>query len=169
MDQNVGKTQKLVILMSVLIGLLIVLLVGYSLWQKAKAAEIALAQKEALDAITKKQEADANVSVTGAANETSNFSFENLTNQNGGNTVDSGKDPEFGVISTSTPEEEVVVATKTIKKYTAPKKVYYNTDRPLTAEEIRRIRQLPIDGSATGNLQNKLELDTNGQYKAQYK
>ena len=174
MDQGVGTTQKIVITIAILLGLLLVMLVGYSLWQRAKAAESELAQKQALDAVAQKAETSASVSITNEANNPSNFSFESLTN-NSNNLVDTGTDnTEFAVLATTTPDEETIVATKTITTVKKPvttvkkKTVYYNYDRPLTAEEIRKIRMLPIDGSATGQLQNKLETETNGQYKAQY-
>lgn len=175
MDQGVGTTQKIVITIAILLGLLLVMLVGYSLWQRAQAAEAELAQKQALDAVAQKAETTANVSITNEANNPSNFSFESLTNNGNSLVENSASDTEFTVLATTTVDEEPVVATKTTtvvkKPVTTVKKktIYYNYDRPLTAEEIRRIRMLPIDGSATGQLQNKLETETNGQYQAQYK
>jgi hypothetical protein len=174
MDSNANGTQKIVITIAILLGLLILLLVGYSLWSKAKSAEAELARKEQLDAITKKREAETSISLTDTSQTDSNFTFDSLTEgENRNQNIDNGQ--VFGILSTTT-DEEALVSTKTpvkapVKKPFVPAKkpVYTNSDRPLTAEEIRRIRQLPIDTSATGNLQNKLEVDSNGQYKAQYK
>jgi hypothetical protein len=175
MDQNVSATQKIVIIISIILGFLVVFLVGISLWNKAKLAENELAQKEALDAEMKKQQTQANVSITNEANNTSGFTFESLTEQDANLIANENSNNEFQVLATTTSEEEIVTTTNTKpvskpKTTTTPaKKVYYNTDRPLTAEEIRRIRMLPIGNSATGNLQNKLETETSGQYQAQYK
>jgi type II secretory pathway pseudopilin PulG len=172
MDQGVGTTQKIVITIAIILGILVILLVGYSLWNKAKEAEAQLAQKEALDAQLKQQQSDASVSITNEANNANGFTFESFTDNNP-NTIDTATDTEFAVLATTTIEEEPV-ATKTtpvVKKKAVVQKKYYSypTDRPLTAEEIRRIRMLPIDTSATGNLQNKLQTETEGQYQAQYK
>jgi hypothetical protein len=172
MDSNVNNTQKIIITIAILLGILILTLVGYSLYSRAQTAQGELARKEQLDALTKRREQETAVTLTNEAQNNPN-TFENFTQgENTNRNVDNGQ--VFGVVSPTTDEEVAAVATKTpvkslVKKYVAPRKVYTNSDRPLTAEEIRRIRQLPIDTSATGNLQNKLELDSNGQYKAQYK
>lgn len=176
MDANVSATQKIVIIIAILLGLLVLLLVGYSLYNKAKVAEGKLAREQELAALSKKQTSDASVSITGEAQNSSNVTFESLTNQGENNTQNVNNGQTFGVVSTTTDEEATTTATTTptktttTKTYTTTKKTtttYYNSDRPLTAEEIRRIRQLPIDTSATGNLQNQLELESQGQYKAQ--
>lgn len=176
MDANVSTTQKIVIIVAILLGLLVLLLVGYSLYNKAKVAEGNLAREQELAALSKKQTSDASVSITGEAQNSSGVTFESLTNQGENNTQNINTGQTFGVVSTTTDDEATATATTTpvktttTKTYTTTKKTtttYYNTDRPLTAEEIRRIRQLPIDTSATGNLQNQLETESQGQYKAQ--
>lgn len=174
MDANVSSTQKIVIIVAILLGLLVLLLVGYSLYSKAKVAEGNLARQQELEALSKKQTTDASVSITGEAQNSSGVTFESLTSQGDNNTQNINNGQTFGVVSTTTDEESTTTTatptkTTTVKKtYTAKKTTtYYNTDRPLTAEEIRRIRQLPIDTSATGNLQNQLETESQGQYKAQ--
>jgi hypothetical protein len=172
MDSNANGTQKIVITIAILLGLLILLFVGYSLWSKAKAAELQLARKEQLDALTKKREAEAAINITDTAQTDSGFTFEKLTEgKNVDEKIDNGQ--VFGVLTNET-EGDTKTATKTIVKkptYTKPiySKPYVNSDKPLTAEEIKRIRQLPIDTSATGKLQNQLEVDSKGQYKAQYR
>lgn len=177
MDANVSATQRIVITIAILFGILVLLLVGYSLWNKAKTAEGELARQKELEALTQKQTSDASVSITGEAQNSSNVTFENLTNQGENNTQNVNSGQTFGIVSTSTEDEATTTVATTTKpttttKVTTVKKTtttntYYNYDRPLTAEEIRRIRQLPIDTSATGNLQNRLELESQGQYKAQ--
>lgn len=169
MDQSVGATQKIVVTLAILIALLLLFFIGYSLWKKAQDAAAQLAQKEALDAVIRQQENDANISITNEASNPSNFSFESLT-QNPNNLLNSTSS-EFAVLATSTEEEVEIVATPTkpVVKKPVAKKTYYNYDRPLTAEEIRRIRMLPLDSSVTGSLQNQLEVETQGVYKAQYK
>jgi flagellar basal body-associated protein FliL len=178
MDANVSSTQKIVIIIAVLLGILILLLVGYSLYSKAKTAEGNLARQQELDALSQQQTSQSNISITGEAQNSSGVTFENLTNQGENNTQNVSNGQTFGIVSTSTDEEVAAtttatttpVKTTTVKTTTTVKKpttTYYNSDRPLTAEEIRRIRQLPIDTSATGNLQNQLEIQSQGQYKAQ--
>jgi hypothetical protein len=172
MDANVSATQRIVITIAILFGILVLLLVGYSLWNKAKTAEGELARQKELEALTQKQTSDASVSITGEAQNSSNVTFENLTNQGENNTQNVNSGQTFGIVSTSTDDEATTTIKATTTKVTTVKKktttnTYYNYDRPLTAEEIRRIRQLPIDTSATGNLQNRLELESQGQYKAQ--
>jgi hypothetical protein len=177
MDANVSATQRIVITIAILFGILVLLLVGYSLWNKAKTAEGELARKQELEALTQKQTSDASVSITGEAQNSSNVTFENLTNQGENNTQNVNSGQTFGIVSTSTEDDATTTVATTTKpttttkvttvKQTTTTSTYYNYDRPLTAEEIRRIRQLPIDTSATGNLQNRLEIESQGQYKAQ--
>lgn len=177
MDANVSSTQKIVIIIAILLGVLILLLVGYSLYSKAKAAEANLARQQELAALSQKQTSQANVSITGEAQNSSGVTFESLTNQGENNTQNVNSGQTFGIVSTTTDEEpatttvatptKTTTTTKTNTTVKRPTTTYYNSDRPLTAEEIRRIRQLPIDTSATGNLQNQLEIESQGQYKAQ--
>ena len=54
MDSGVLNTQKIVVTAAVLIGLLILLIIGYSLYKKATVAQDELAKKVALDQVTKK-------------------------------------------------------------------------------------------------------------------
>lgn len=178
MDANVSSTQRIVIIVAILLAILILLLVGYSLYSKAKVAEGNLARQQELAALSKKQTSDASVSITGEAQNSSGVTFESLTNQGENNTQNINNGQTFGIVSTTTDEEPATTTVATVTKTTTtttkqPNTVkkttttYYNSDRPLTAEEIRRIRQLPIDTSATGNLQNQLEIQSQGQYKAQ--
>lgn len=177
MDANVSATQRIVITIAILFGILVLLLVGYSLWNKAKTAEGELARQQELEALTQKQTSDASVSITGEAQNSSNVTFENLTNQGENNTQNVNSGQTFGIVSTSTEDDATTTVATTTKpttttkvttvKQTTTTSTYYNYDRPLTAEEIRRIRQLPIDTSATGNLQNRLEIESQGQYRAQ--
>jgi hypothetical protein len=176
MDQGVERTQKIVIIVAVLLGLLILMTIGYSLWNRANIAKGELARKEALDKVTKKKGDQAAVSLTGEANR-NGFSFDNLTN-NKSNDVSTNTD--YGIVNETIPvevpveipqEEPAQPDPTPVKKAVIRKKVYrpyVSPDRPLTPEEIQRIRQQSIDNSPSGNLQTQLETETKGEYKAQY-
>ena len=47
MDKGADTTQRIIVTIAVILGILIVLTIGYSLYQKAKVAEGQLANKEA--------------------------------------------------------------------------------------------------------------------------
>ena len=181
MDSGVLNTQKIVVTAAVLIGLLILLIIGYSLYKKATVAQDELAKKVALDQVTKKSGDKASVSLTGESKNTSLFSFDNLTQKN---STDSSKDNSIQVVNETVPpnatdtlpaQEDIptpanedptpIVTVRPKPRYIA-KPVDY--DRPLTAAEIRAIRSLPIDSSPSGVLQTKLEADSGGEYRARY-
>jgi len=172
MDQGADTTQRLVVIIAVILGIIIVFVIGYSLYQKAIKAEGELANKVALDDATKKKTQDANVSLTGESKNSSQYTYDGL--------IQKGKEEpattsEFSIVNETAPVEVPVEEPAPPEPAPVVKKpvvrrapVVVDDDRPLTAEEIRAIRQLPIDSSPSGNLQNSLEVDSNGQYKAQY-
>jgi len=173
MDKGTSGTQKVVIVISIILGIFIVATIGYSLYQRAKIAEANLANKEALERETRFREDATGVSITGEAKNTSLFNYDRLLQQQ----LEENTAPtdEFGVSNETIFDEEPIVPIEEPEPepVVAPKpapnpNVYYDQDRPLTAEEIRRIRQLPVDESPTGYMQNALEEYTNGEYKAQY-
>ncbi len=168
MDQSAQNTQKYVIWGAIIIGLLVVFSVGYALWKKAKAAEGELALKAELEARTKKQANESNVSLTDES-QTNGFKYEDLIVKDLTPTIAT---ETFAIVNEETPveivPEPVATATPIVKKYIPKKKVYVNTDRPLTAEEIRRIRMLPLDSSPAGTLQTTLETQSEGEYRARY-
>jgi hypothetical protein len=168
MDQSAQNTQRYVIWGAIVIGLLVVFSVGYALWQKAKAAEGELALKAELEARVKKQENEANVSLTDES-QTNGFNYEDLILKD---ITPSIATETFAIVNEEEeviiPPEPIATATPVVVKKPVVKKVYYNTDRPLTAEEIRRIRMLPVDQSPAGTLQNTLETQSEGEYRARY-
>lgn len=177
MDKGADTTQRIVVILSVILGVMIVFVIGYSLYNKAKVAEGELANKIALDNATKKQAAQANISLTGEAKNAPQFSYDGLVQKN--EATDTSTTTEFEIVNENIPvevpqEEPVVEATPTkpvsklIVKKVVKKPIVVDTDRPLTQAEIEAIRKLPVDNSPAGNLQNSLEVDSNGQYKAQY-
>lgn len=166
MDQSAQSTQRIVIISAIILGILVVASVGYALWAKAKAAEGELALQNELAAKTKKDENQANVTLTDES-QTNGFNYEDLIQKN---VTPQIATDTFAVVNEL---EEIVVppepvATPTPIKKPVIKKVYYNTDRPLTAEEIRRIRMLPVDSSPAGTLQTTLETQSEGEYRARY-
>jgi hypothetical protein len=168
MDQSAQNTQRYVIWGAILIGLAVVFSVGYALWQKAKVAEGELALKEELEARTKKLENESNVSLTDES-QTNGFKYEDLIIKD---LTPSIATETFAIVNEEEeiiiPPEPVATATPTKKPVIIKKRVYVNTDRPLTAEEIRRIRMLPLDASPAGTLQNTLETQSEGEYRARY-
>lgn len=178
MDSGVETTQRIVITGAIVLAIAIVFLIGYSLYVKANRAETELANKIELDNQTAKQTDSASISLTGESKNSSNFPYDGLVQKD----KEVATTTDFGVVnevaSDTTyqdvepieepiPEEPVEPATpapKVVKKTTTS----YNGDRPLTLEEIRAIRQLPVDDSPSGNLQTSLEEQSNGQYKARY-
>lgn len=176
MDKGADLTQRIVIIISVILGIIIVFAIGYSLYNKAKVAEGELAKKVALDNATKNATAEANISLTGEAKNSSQFTYDGLVQK--GDNQDTSTTSDFQIVNETIPvevpqEEPVVIdATPTkpvvIKKPVVKKKVVVDEDRPLTQAEIEAIRKLPIDNSPSGILQNSLEIDSNGQYKARY-
>ncbi len=177
MDKGADLTQKIVIAGAVILALVIVLVIGYSLYTKAKVAEGELASKIALDGETTKKTADANISLTGEAKNALGFSYDGLVQKKTGTASTTEFDivneiAEVTVPEETVPEEEAVppeentdnVPVETTPTPTQP----IDEDQPLTQEEIMRIRQLPIDDSPSGNLQTSLEEESNGQYKARY-
>jgi hypothetical protein len=178
MDAGADRTQKIVIAVAVILGIIIVLTIGYSLYTKAKIAEGELASKMALDAATKKTTEVAALSLTGEAKNTSGFSYDGLVQRRAEGTASS---TNLEIVNETTPieapKEEVEEAPEEIiedlepVEPTPPKETpppVDDGDRPLTYEEILRIRQLPVDNSPTGNLQTALEEESQGEYKARY-
>jgi len=179
MDAGADRTQKIVIGVAVILGIIIVLTIGYSLYSKAKIAEGELATKMALDAATKKTTEVAAVSLTGEAKNKTGFSYDGL--------VQRRPDAEatttnLEIVNETTPievpkEEKEEVPEEIIEDLepvepTPPKETptppVDDGDQPLSYEEILRIRQLPIDNSPAGNLQTALEEESQGEYKARY-
>jgi hypothetical protein len=180
MDQGVATTQRIVIAVAVILGITIVFTIGYSLYKKAKLAESELANKVALDNATKKKNNQAGVSLTGESKNTSGFTYDGLVQKKN---EEEATTTSFEVVNEKIPEEvppeipaeipepePIAAPTKAIVKPVIKPKpaLIYNEDRPLTAEEILRIRQLPVDNSPSGNLQTSLEEESQGQYKARY-
>jgi len=173
MDKGADTTQRIVVIIAVILGILMVLTIGYSLYQKAKKAEGELASKVALDNATKKASSQANVSLTGESQNSSNFNYDGLVQKR---SEEEATTTNFEIVNETIPvevPEEIVPIEEPEPAPPAPKPkpkpVYVDDgDRPLTAEEIRAIRQLPVDDSPSGNLQNTLETDSNGQYRARY-
>jgi hypothetical protein len=172
MDSGVDTTQRIVIGVAVFLGIAIFLVIGYSLYTKAKRAEGELANKEALDAQTRSNVSDASISLTGESRNTTNFSYDGLIQKKD----DVATTTNFEIVNETTPipeevypEEEPVPPEETYyEPAPKPKPVYVDPDRPLTAEEIAAIRRLPIDNSPSGNLQTTLETESQGQYRARY-
>lgn len=173
MDKGADTTQRIVVLVAIILGIIIVFVIGYSLYQKAVKAEGELANKVALDAVTKKKGAQAGVSLTGESQNSSQFTYDGLIQKKSEEVASTTQfeivnetEPVEVPVEEPAPPEIVAPVAKPVVKKKAP--VYVDEDRPLTAEEIRAIRQLPVDSSPSGKLQNTLEVDSNGQYKAQY-
>jgi hypothetical protein len=179
MDKGVDMTQRLVIGGAVLLGIIIVFTIGYSLYTKAKIAEGELATKVALDNVTKKKTQDANISLTSEAKNTTGFTYDGLVQKK----KEEATTTKFEIVNEQVPvevpaeeavppdpipEPEPVVVKKPVRKPVYRKPVATDNDRPLTLEEIQRIRQLPVDSSPSGNLQTALESESQGQYKARY-
>lgn len=176
MDQGAEKVQKIVVIGAVALAILIVVVIGYSLYTKAKVAEGELANKESLDTQTKKETADANISLTGESKNTNNFNYDGLVQKKN----DTSTTTNFEIVNETTPvdvpeestpkEEAVPPEPNDTEQATVPepKPAPVDDDQPLTPEEIQRIRQLPVDDSPSGNLQTSLEEESNGQYKARY-
>lgn len=178
MDSGVDRTQKIVITLAVLLALVIVFSIGYSLYVKAKRAEGELANKIELDNQIKNSDSKANISLTGEAKNSSNFTYDGLVRKDPSTTTDSTFEIVNEAEPIEVPEEEVVPDEEPVPpeepeipetKPVAPRPVApVDDDRPLTAEEIRAIRSLPVDNSPSGNLQTTLEAESDGQYKARY-
>lgn len=177
MDSGAEYTQKIVIVSAVVLAIVIVIVIGYSLYTKAKRAEGELANKIALDSQTQKSTDSANISLTGEAKNSSTFSYDGLVQKK----KEEATTTNFGIVDEKVPTEEAVPP-ETTTENTAPTeedlgtppetntntKVVVDDDQPLSQEEIMRIRQLPIDDSPSGQLQTALETESNGQYKARY-
>lgn len=181
MDAGADRTQKIVIGVAIVLGIIIVLTIGYSLYTKAKIAEGELANKMALDAATKKTTEVAAVSLTGEAKNKTGFSYDGLVQRRPEGTATT---TNLEIVNETTPieappeeelieefpeeiDEELEPVEPTPPKEAPPAPVD-DGDRPLTYEEILRIRQLPVDNSPTGNLQTALEEESQGEYKARY-
>lgn len=178
MDKGADTTQRIIVTIAVILGILIVLTIGYSLYQKAKVAEGQLANKEALDASVNKNKTQTNITLTGEAKNSSNFNYDGLIQKG---TNEETASTSFEVVNEVIEKEPVVETTPIIEPEPEPTPVptktvvtpkpavtTYDDDRPLTEAEIRAIRQLPVDNSPSGKLQNALEEYSNGQYKANY-
>lgn len=177
MDSGADKTQKIVVGVAIILGIIIVLTIGYSLYTKAKIAEGQLANKNALDAATKKTTEVAAVSLTGEAKSKSGFSYDGLIQRRPNEEVATSS---LEIVNEQTPvevpkEEPEEPPAEIDEELTEPveptppqEPVPEDDDRPLTYEEILRIRQLPVDDSPTGNLQTVLEEESGGEYKARY-
>jgi hypothetical protein len=167
MDQSAQNTQRFVIIAAIILALLVVFSVGYALWRKAKIAEGELALQAQLAEKTKKEEEAGNVSLTDESL-LNGFNYEDLLQKDITPTIAT---ETFAIVNEEeeivVPPEPVATPTPVVRKPVV-KKVYYNTDRPLTAEEIRRIRMLPVDTSPAGTLQNTLETQSEGEYRARY-
>lgn len=184
MDKGADTTQKIVIAAAIILGIIIVFTIGYSLYTKAQRAEGELANKVALDEVTKKSKNQANVSLTGESQTKSNFTYDGLvqkrkdepattTNYEIVNETIPVDVPKEEVSPKEVPDKPVLPEeNETPKEPTPPEKpkvvVPVDDDRPLTYEEIMRIRQLPVEDSPSGNLQTSLEDESKGQYKARY-
>lgn len=177
MDSGADRTQKIVIGVAVILGIIIVLTIGYSLYTKAKIAEGELATKMALDAATKKTTEVAAVSLTGEAKNKTGFNYDGLIQRRPEGTSTT---TNLEIVNETTPieapkeeeeiPEEIIEDVEPVEP-TPPAEVTPTVDegdRPLTYEEILRIRQLPVDNSPTGNLQTVLEEESQGEYKARY-
>ena len=176
MDKGADTTQKIVIFGAATLALVIVIVIGYSLYTKAKRAEGELANKVALDSQTQKQNSAANISLTGEAKNTSGVTYDGLVQKK----TDSASTTAFEIVNENTdvavpketePTEEALPPEET-ESAIVPVEVTENStdtgDRPLTDEEILRIRQLPVDESPTGELQLVLEEESKGEYRARY-
>ncbi len=195
MDSGVANTQKIVIAVAIIIGFLILVIIGYSLYRKAGIAEEELAKKVALDNVTKKTGDRTAISLTGESKNTSQFTYDNLTQKNNNDSTSTEKmqvvNETITVVASDTlPVQEDIQTpanedptpivttppqTKPIVKPTSVPKTTYrpvyqpvDSDLPLTAAQIRAIRSLPIDSSPSGVLQTQLEAQSGGEYKAQY-
>jgi hypothetical protein len=120
------------------------------------------------------------VSLTGEAKNKTGFSYDGLVQRRPEGT---GTTTNLEIVNETTPidvpeeepieefpeeiDEELEPVEPTPPKETTPAPVD-DGDRPLTYEEILRIRQLPVDNSPTGNLQTALEEESQGEYKARY-
>ena len=179
MDQGADTTQRIVIGAAIFLGIVIVITIGYSLWTKAKVAEGELATKLALDSATKKTTEVAGVSLTGEARNKSGFTYDGLI-QNRKDEVATATNLEIvnETVPVDVPPEEEKIPEEFDEDPVEPTPPVYEPevvqapvddgDRPLTYEEILRIRQLPIENSPSGNLQTALEEESNGEYKARY-
>lgn len=172
MDSGVERTQKIVITVAVILAILIVVIIGYSLYVKAKRAEGELANIQTLQQQTSQNTQKAGISLTDEAKNSSGVTYDGLVQKRNDTTA---TPTDFGIVNEQAPvdipQEENISIDEASSTPVVVKKVYTssnNEDRPLTAEEIRAIRQLPIDNSPSGNLQNALEKESGGQYKAQY-
>lgn len=177
MDKGLESTQRIVIIVAIFLGISFVFAIGYSLYIKAKRAEGELANKIELDSQTKKETADANISLTGEARNSANFTYDGLVQKRDNTSTSTNFQIVDESVPVEIPEEEFVPEEEAVPpepeeevlepKITKPAPPV-DDDQPLTAEEIQRIRQLPIDDSPSGNLQTSLEEESNGQYKARY-
>jgi hypothetical protein len=177
MDKGAENTQKIVIAGAIILAIIIVIIIGYSLYVKAIRAEGELANKVALDQQTAKQGAASNISLTGESQNSSNFTYDGLV-QRKTNTATTtnfeivNETAPVEVPTESTPVEEAIPPEENdytpVEPAPTPKPTSYSDDRPLTAEEIQRIRALPIDDSPSGSLQTSLEEESQGQYRARY-
>ncbi len=175
MDKGVETTQKIVIISAVVLGLIIIFTIGYSLIVKSKRAENELANKIALDSVTKKKTSNADVSLTGESKSTSGFTYDGLVQKKAEEVATT---TSFEIVNEQVPVEvpseipkevEEEVAVEPIPAKPPTKRLPpVDEDQPLTEAEILRIRQLPVDQSPSGNLQTALEEESQGQYKARY-
>jgi hypothetical protein len=179
MDKGAETTQKIVITGAIILALVIVLVIGYSLYTKAKVAEGELANKIALDTETNPKNISADVSLTGESKNSAEFSYDGLVQKK----TDTSTTTDFEIVNETAevqvpeetvPEEEAVppeentdIVSTTVET-TSTNSTQNDGDQPLTQEEIIRIRQLPIDDSPSGNLQTSLEQESGGEYKARY-
>ena len=180
MDKGADTTQRIVIGAAIILGIVIVLTIGYSLYSKAKVAEGELAAKTALDAATKRTTEVAAVSLTGEAKNKSGFTYDGLVQRRSEEATTTNS---LEIVNETVPvdipreepeviEEEPVEVDETPVEPKSPVEIsqtpFDDGDRPLTYEEILRIRQLPVENSPSGNLQTALESESNGEYKARY-
>lgn len=184
MDKGAETTQRIVIAAAIILGIIIVSIIGYSLYNKAKIAEGELANKIALDRSTKKTTEVAGISLTNEAKNRSGFDYDGLIQKSRETATTSSnleivnettpieapkevvEEEEFTEIIDLTPTEPVEPTPPTSNNLLP---LVDNNDRPLTREEILRIRRLPVENSPAGNLQNILEVESKGEYTARYK
>jgi hypothetical protein len=155
MDKGADTTQKIVIAAAIILGIVIILTIGYSLYTKAKRAEGELANKVALENVTKKSTNQASVSLTGEAQTKSSFTYDGLVQKG---PTDNASTTNYEVVNETVPvevpKEEPVTPKETVEEtidlpvepVVPPKKPVVakpvDDDMPLTYEEIMRIRQL---------------------------
>lgn len=173
MDNGAKTTERLVIISAIILGIVIVFVIGYSLYVRATRAEGELANKVELERITKSDNKSASISLTGESGRESNFTYDGLIQRR----QEEATTTNFDIVDEKTPvevpvepvEEPLPPEVEIVEQATSTVPITTNDDdRALTEEEIRAIRQLPLDDSPSADLQTTLEKESEGQYKARY-